>query len=251
MIKILVVHGSPHQGQTHAATMDFLEELGKRVAIEAKHVFLSQERLELCRGCGTCVTQGENGCPNKDGLAGVHAAIEASEAVILTSPVYALQVTALVKNFLDRSAYVMHRPRCFGKRFMSVSTQYYSGDRDVEKYLASVMRFWGFGVLPGLRLTMTWGRERVASEIGAAAGRFQEAMKKNAFPAPTLKEMLMFRFRRTAMGTKGFADTFPRDVEYYREKGWHIAPYYYDVKLSPLMSAAGSVFDAVGRRLIK
>jgi multimeric flavodoxin WrbA len=250
MLKILAIHGSPHKGQTCEAAMEFLKELGNKTDIETRHVYLFQQRLEFCRGCGTCVTHGEDGCPHKDGFREVHAAIRDADAVIVTTPVYALQVTALVKNFIDRSSYVMHRPCYFGKWFMSVSTQYFTGDKEVEKYLADVMRFWGFNVMPGLRITMTQKRDEVRKRIGAAVTRFQAIERRARFPVPTWKDLMMFRFRRSAMGSKRFADVFPRDVGYFREKGWLEAPYYYDVRLDPLKRAAGLVFDAVGRAMM-
>lgn len=40
---------------------------------------------------------GEDRCPNNDGLQEIHGIIRDVNAVIITTPVYALQVTALVK----------------------------------------------------------------------------------------------------------------------------------------------------------
>lgn len=250
-LKILVIHGSPHQGQTHAATMNFLEELGKRVVIEARHMSLFREKLELCLGCGACVVQGEEKCPGKEGLLRIHSMMRESDAVIITTPVYALQVTALVKNFIERSSYVMHRPCYFGKWFMPLSTQYVGGDKDVEKYLSSVMRFWGFNVIPGLRLTMSWDKGKIGRKVVAAADRFLKAVKRTKFPAPSPMDLMMFRFRRSAMKGKSFPETFPRDAEYFQEKGWLESPYYYDVRLNPLLSAAGAGFDVLGRKIMK
>lgn len=66
-LKVLVIHGSPHQGQTYETTMAFLKALGDRAEVDAKHVFLFQEKLAWCLGCGACVVQGEEKCPSKEG----------------------------------------------------------------------------------------------------------------------------------------------------------------------------------------
>lgn len=174
-----------------------------------------------------------------------------ADAVIVTTPVYALQVTALVKNFIERSSYIMHRPCYFGKWFMPLSTQYIGGDKDVEKYLASVMRFWGFNVIPGLRLTMSWDKNKIDRTVTTAADRFRKAVEQTGFPSPTFVDLMMFRFRRQAMRGKSYPETFPRDVEYFRERGWLESPYYYDVRLNPLLSAAGAGFDVLGRKITK
>jgi len=257
MLKILTIHGSPHKGQTYKATMEFFKELGDRMEIEIKHVFLFQEHLELCRGCGTCVVDGEERCPIRDELMNIHAIMQSSDAVIITTPIYALHVSALVKNFLERSAYIMHRPCYFGKWFMSISTQAFSGDKDVAKYLANVMHFWGFNLIPSLCLTIAPGTQTTKQakefwkKINRAVNHFLAIEKKPRFPVPSFKEFMMFRFRRTVIGSNSFSDTFPRDYDYFREKGWLSAPYYYDVHFNPFMKAFGMFFDAVGRKMTK
>ncbi len=250
-MKILTIHGSPHKGSTYDATMEFLKLLGNRIEIEVTHEFLFQEHLELCRGCGACVIRGEERCPNKDRIREIHALILESDAVLITTPVYALQVTALVKNFIERSSFVFHRPCYFGKWFMSISTQFYSGDKDVEKYLASVMNFWGFNVIPGLRLTMSQKKEVIEKTITAAVNRFLNVQTHKRFLVPKMKDLMMFRVRRTVMKSKSYLEEFPRDVEYFRKQGWLQSPYYYDVHLKPLKRVIGRFFDALGRKMIK
>jgi multimeric flavodoxin WrbA len=256
-VKILTIHGSPHKGQTYKATMEFLKELEDQVGIEVKHIFLYQNQLELCRGCGTCIVFGEDRCPNKDGLLQIHAMIQDADVLIITTPVYALHVTAIVKNLLERSAYIMHRPCYFGKWFMSISTQAYSGDKDVANYLASAMRFWGFNIIPGLRLTVAPGDEtkthkkKTRKKINTAISQFQSIEEKNKFPVPNLKELMIFRFRRSAITSKSYMEVFPRDVEYFKEHNWLSTPYYYDVHLNPLKKFGGRFFDTLGRRLMK
>ncbi|MFX1428334.1 MAG: flavodoxin family protein [Promethearchaeota archaeon] len=257
MLKILTIHGSPHKGQTYDATMEFLKELENRIEIEVRHIFLFQERLELCRGCGNCVVFGEDRCPNKDGILQIHAMMQDADAVIITTPVYALHVSALVKNFIERSAYIMHRPCYFGKWFMSISTQAFSGDKDVAKYLANAMQFWGFNIIPGLRLTMAPGEKTIAQKnaiskkINTAVNQFQVIGEKNRFPVPSWKELMMFRFRRSGITSKSYMDVFPRDVEYFQENDWLKTAYYYDIHLNPLMKIAGRFFDALGRKMMK
>ncbi len=249
MLKILTIHGSPRKRQTYEVTMEFLKELENRIEIEVKHVFLAQEHFDLCRGCGICVTNGEERCPSKDSVREIHKMMQNADTVIITTPVYALQVTALVKNFLERSSYILHRPCFFGKWFMSISTQAFSGDKDVAKYLANVMHMCGFNIIPGLRLTMNGDKNAISEKINDAVNRFQAIEKKARFPIPTWKDFMMFRVRRSVMHSKSYADTFPRDIEYFQEKGWLTGPYYYDTHLNPLKKVTGRLFDALGRKL--
>ncbi len=257
MLKVLAIHGSPHNGQTYEATLEFLKELGNRIEIDAGQVFLFQERLELCRGCGTCIVLGEERCPNQDGLREIHAKMRDADAVIITTPVYALHVSALVKNFIERSAFMMHRPCFFGKWFMPITTQAFSGDKDVAKYMKNAMHFLGFHTIPGLHLTGAPGsrttaqKNAVQKKINDAVDRFQAIQKQARFPVPAWKDFMMFRFRRSGVDSKDMAEVFPRDLEYFRENGWLKRDYYYDVRLNPLMKAAGRFFDASGRKMMK
>ena len=75
--------------------------------------------------------------------------------------------------------------------------------------------------------------------------------KKDKFPVPTYRELMMFRLRRIAITSKSYMDVFPRDVEYFREKDWLRTAYYYDVHLNPLMKISGRFFDALGRKMMK
>ncbi|NHI92326.1 MAG: flavodoxin family protein [Candidatus Lokiarchaeota archaeon] len=248
MLKILIIHGSPQKRQTYEATMEFLKELGNQIETEVKHVFLLQEHLELCRGCATCITHGEDRCSFKDGLKEIHTSMQDADVVIITTPIYALQVTALVKNFLERSSYILHRPCFFGKWFMSISTQAYSGDKEVAQYLANVMHLCGFNIIPSLRITIEQKKE-ISKKIRAAVNHFQAIERKTGFPHPTWKDFMMFRVRRSVMNSKSYEDKFPCDVEYFREKNWFKTHYYYDIHINPLMKIMGKFFDSLGRRI--
>jgi multimeric flavodoxin WrbA len=41
-----------------------------------------------------------------------------ADGVIFASPIYTFHVTGLMKNFIDRFSYCVHRPRFFGKKAM-------------------------------------------------------------------------------------------------------------------------------------
>ncbi len=139
-----------------------LKELGD---IDFEYVFLKDADLKECRGCGACLEKGEEFCPLKDEKTDIFQKMVYADRVIFASPVYSLQVTALLKNRLDRLAYVFHRPCFFHKTFMPIVTQGVYGVEGVLKYLDKVARFWGFKPCPGLGLTVAWEKHcRLNSE---------------------------------------------------------------------------------------
>ncbi|WP_347707330.1 NAD(P)H-dependent oxidoreductase [Clostridium sporogenes] len=48
--------------------------------------------------------------------------MEKADALIVTSPVYSLQITGLLKNSIDHMAYNFHRPRFFTKKALVITT---------------------------------------------------------------------------------------------------------------------------------
>jgi multimeric flavodoxin WrbA len=73
-----------------------------------------------CKGCFVCISNGEEFCPLKDDNEWLSRRIEDADGVIVSSPNYAANVTSLMKNYIDRNAYICHRPKFFGKKFMLV-----------------------------------------------------------------------------------------------------------------------------------
>lgn len=64
----------------------------------------------------TCFLKGENKCPHSKTIQPIAEKIEKADCVIITSPSYSLNVTAVCKNFIDHMSYKFHRPSYFDKK---------------------------------------------------------------------------------------------------------------------------------------
>ncbi len=127
-MKILAIMGSPRKkGNTYKVVQEIEERMKEMGDLEFEYLFLKDANLEPCRGCHTCLLKGEDLCPIDDDRPKIEEQILNSDGVILASPVYLFNVSALMKKFLDRFAYVCHRPRFFNQYLMSVSTAGGSG----------------------------------------------------------------------------------------------------------------------------
>lgn len=240
--KVIAIIGSPRKGRTLEA-VDILEKRLKELGdIDFEYVFLKDVNLKQCRGCGLCFEKGEEFCPLKDDRADISSKMMKADGIIFATPVYSLQVTALLKNFLDRMAYVFHRPCFFHKSFMPVVTQGVYGVEGVLKYLDEVASLWGFRVCPGLGLTMLWEKpstsdlKKVDDEAVKAAKRFYDYLTRMSDPVPSMKEVIMFRSVRAF---HSIAAGFPRDHQYYKEQGWFDSDYYYETRLGWHKKLAG------------
>lgn len=253
MKKIVAVIGSPRNGESLKAVRGLERRLKSLGAAELEYVFLKDSDIRPCKGCFLCLSRGEEFCPHKDDVPRIHALIAASDGVLFATPNYSMQVTALAKNFLDRSAYIFHRPRYFGKVFMGLVTQAVYGGEPILKYLEELAAFWGFSPAPGVLLNIL-ERDQLPSEARAVEDRLDSVARELSwrldgprFPRPPLKFTFIFGMVRTLHRLS--AEDSSCDYRYYREKGWFESPYYYPVGLGPLGSAARKAGEIMGARL--
>lgn len=243
--KVTAIVGSPRKGDTYRIVKMVEGLLTARGAVDLECVLLKDCHLEPCTGCGLCMIKGEQYCPRKDDLAAIFSHMMDSDGVIVATPVYGLHVTALVKNLVDRLAFVFHRPCFFHKAFMPVAVQAIYGGNDVLKYLNTVARFWGFKTCRGVSIT-TLSTESgepglSTTTLDEAAGRFHRLLNDPRDPVPSLRDIAMFRGTRTWRPV--LAETFPCDHEYFKERGWLESDYFYEVRLDPFRRALGAFVD--------
>jgi len=115
--------GSPRKGNTYEIVRRIEDKMMSLGPIEFEYIFLKDAYLGSCCGCQLCFLHGEGACPLGDDRAVMAQKMQEVDGLILASPVYALQVPAVMKNLLDRFAYLFHRPRLFGKKALAVADE--------------------------------------------------------------------------------------------------------------------------------
>jgi multimeric flavodoxin WrbA len=252
MKRVTAFVGSARRQHTLACVRRFLDTLAAPGDVETEIVRLSDCRIETCRGCKRCFDRGEELCPyagdDRDLLL---EKMMSSDGVVLASPVYTWQVSAIMKKFLDRLGFVCHRPRFFGKVFTSIVVQGIHGGRQVVKYLDFVGLTLGFEVVRGSCLTTidphtAEARRKNDRVLLAHSGRFREGLSRPRYPTPTLLRLAGFRMARTSMRLRLGEDA--PDHRFYRDHGWFESDYYYPVRLGPLTRAAGRLIDLAAAR---
>lgn len=245
-------------GVTYRATRRLLDDLESLGDVRGRVLFLSEYDLGLCRGCKACFLRGEQFCPLHDDRDALLDEVARSDGIVLASPVYSFQVSAILKAFLDRLGFAFHRPRFHGKAFTSIVVERLYGGRDVVKYLDLVGVGLGFNVVKGSRIVcrknpntalepmLEAERRRMDEVLARQSRRFHEQLSSPAFPEPSLFRLFGFRMARTSVRLE-LGEDF-RDHAYYRDHGWFTADYYYPTKLGPLKRAAGAAFDRLAAR---
>jgi len=254
-MKVLVIMGSPRKGNTYHAAERIREIMREKALVEWEYVMLRDLHLEQCRGCANCIVKGEEFCPVKDDIAGLTQKMHDADGVIFASPVYALQVTGLMKVFIDRHSYILHRPRFFGKKALILSTAGAVGVDDVMKYLDSVVHMWGFEVacragildesIPGSR------QEENDRTLREAAEAFSAALRRESPSKPNFMDVVIFHGLRATFDE--LAETFPADRAYWEQKGWmgKEARYFVDVPVNPAYHAVGALLEWYQRRQMR
>jgi multimeric flavodoxin WrbA len=252
MKKVTAFIGTESKKATLQAVQEFENNLKKFGEIDFEYVFLSDYHLDFCRGCKLCFNKGEEFCPLKDDRDILLEKLEHSDGIILATPNYAFQVSARMKNFLDRLAFIDHRPRFFGKTCTAIVVQGFHGGGSILKYLYLATESMGFHVSRGCCITVLdpmtqLQRASLTQKANQASARFYKELVRPT-PPPSFFKLMLFRFVRTFVKS---VDQEYRDYHYYQEKGWFEADYYYPTSLGPVKRLAGSLFDLLGRQVSK
>jgi multimeric flavodoxin WrbA len=251
--KILAIIGSARKKATFGAVQELEQNLKKWNEIIVEYAFLHDYDLKFCQGCLNCLDYGEDKCPLQDDRDQLLEKMENADGVILASPNYAFQVSARMKNFLDRFAYFYHRPYFFGKTFTAIITQGVFGGNKIRKYLESMGQNFGFNVVKGTAIKtsdpMTAKQEqKLKKKIYKTAKRFNKQLSRSKNATPSLYRLMMFRMSRNFIKN---LDPKYKDHQYFKKEGWFESDYYYRTNLGPIKTIIGKFFDFMGRQMAK
>jgi len=252
MKKVSAFIGTQTKNHTYQAVQEFEKNLKQYGEIDFEYIFLSDYHLEFCQGCKVCFDRGEEFCPLKDDRDVLLEKMEQSDGILFATPNYAFQLSARMKNLVDRIAFIDHRPRFFGKTCTAIVTQGIGKGGDILKYLYFTGENLGFHVSKGCCINtldpMTESQqEKLIREVKKASARFYKELLRPT-PPPSFFRLMMFRVSRPLVRSAGVKY---RDYHYYKEKGWFESDYYYPTSLGLPKMLAGHIFDFLGRRMAK
>ncbi|MBN1950283.1 MAG: flavodoxin family protein [Bacteroidales bacterium] len=251
-MKVTAFVGSARKKHSYQSVENLLQKLSAMGDIHYEIVHLSDYPIGICTGCKQCLDKGEERCRLKDSRDELLEKIEQSDGVIFASPNYAFHVSGRMKLFIDRLAYIFHRPCFFGKTFTSIVAQGIFGGNKIVSYFNFIGKALGFKVVKGICInSLEPMTEKVIKKneekIVRLSKRYYAQLMKKQLPRPSLFDMFVFRMSRTSMKIK-LNDDF-KDFRYYREKGWFQTDYYYPVSLSPMKKLAGNLFDYLATKV--
>lgn len=245
-MKILTIIGSPRrQGNSFQAAKKLEERMKSRGDYEFEYLFLRDARLESCLGCFTCLARGVEFCPLKDDRQAIEAKMKEADGLVLASPVYVMNVTALMKNFIDRMAYLCHRPAYHGKKALVLATTAGVGGKETLAYLELAAASWGFDVAGRCaQTTPAWpqtdgAKKKNRDALFKAAEKFAKSMRSAAAErkgrsSVRFKKYMGFRIMQTI--SQNVKKYMPADYSFYRNK-----EYYRPTRIGTLSKAATAI----------
>lgn len=161
-MKILAVNGSSRDfGNNFNIVNSYLDSFDKNYNT-TEFIQLSKLQIKSCTSCYSCKNPG-NHCVIQDDILTVNDKILDSDLLIISSPIYMWQLSALTKMFMERLYPLYHfdePSELSGKKLILIFTQA-SPDKDLYnsyfEHVKASMVFLGFNVidmivLPGLRM---------------------------------------------------------------------------------------------------
>jgi multimeric flavodoxin WrbA len=248
MKKVTAFIGSARKKNTYKAVEQFMNNLQKLGDVEYEIILLSHYNLGICRGCQLCFMKGEAFCPLKDDRDVLFDKIHLSDGVVFAAPNYTWDLSGMMKVFLDRFGFIVHRPRYFGKVFTSIVAQAMGRGEKIVETFDFTAKTLGFNTLKGITITAFDSRtekqqQKIDRDLSNHSQRFYTLLTKPAYPVPTLFQLSMFKISRNAI--KHEANPVSIDYRYYSDKGWLESEYYYPTHLSPLKKVAGYLFESM------
>lgn len=192
MMKYLIINGSPRKKNT----WKIVKQIKKSLDGEFEEIHLIKQKIPMCNGCYKCIEEGESKCPHFDTINPILEKIRWCDGLIVTSPVYAMNVTALLKNFFDHTAYIHHRPEFFDKKAMVVVSTAGAGQKKVANYIDETLRHWGVNKVYKIHIACGGKEHLETKDIDKKAKEFNRDVKSNKLHSPKFGDVLFYNVWR-------------------------------------------------------
>ncbi|NLI11331.1 flavodoxin family protein [Pelotomaculum propionicicum] len=147
-MKILAINGSHRKGKNTATLLNTVLDEAAALGASTELLELSDLNIKFCAACNKCLNKTQ--CSITDDMAIVEKKLLAADGILLGSPVYWVNVTTLMKNFMDRSRYLhLYKNVLDGKVGAALTTAglLYGGQETTLKIMECFLQFHGLHVV--------------------------------------------------------------------------------------------------------
>ena len=239
----LIINGSPRKKNTWAV----VEQVKKNLNGNFDEIQLSKEKIPLCNGCLKCIMDGEEKCHHFEKVNNILQKLEKADALIITSPVYAMNVSGLIKNFFDHTAYLYHRPVFFTKKALVVVTTAGTGHKKVAKYMDETVRHWGINKVYKLKFACGGKDSLDTKAIDKIAQEFRNDVESGKLHSPKFMDVIFFNVWK-AMAVMD--NPIKADCRFWHETGLVNHDFSPEVKLGIVKKAFSKIMFNVLKRVM-
>ena len=243
----LIINGSPRKKNTWSV----VERVKSNLDGNIEEIQLAKERIPLCNGGHKCVIEGYEKCPHFDKISSILEKFSDADGIIITSPVYSLNVSALLKNLFDHTAFLYHRPKFFTKKALVVVTTAGSGHKPVSKYMDETLRHWGVNKV--YKLIFACGGKDIldTKAIDKIALEFKSDVESGKLHSPKFKNILYHQVWRAMAANDNEENHMGLDRKYWNETGLINYDYAPEVNLGIIKKVFAKMMFFVLKRVIK
>ena len=146
---IIGLNGSPHREGNTATLLGWVLDGCREAGAEVRAIHLVDFDIRYCQGCYHCLRTGA--CCQPDDVARLAGMILAADGLVVGSPVYAGQPSALLKTFTDRiTLFALYMGTFDGQRAIGVATSGIAPTKGTARSAAK-----GFGRVCGVATAKT------------------------------------------------------------------------------------------------
>jgi multimeric flavodoxin WrbA len=168
-MKVVGIDGSPRKnGNTEKLLKQVLAGAAE-AGSNTTYLKIADLELNYCQGCGACRAAGE--CVMKDDMEVLVDEIQKSDVIVLSSPIYAWQVSGHLKVFMDRLCRLLtptYSSRLQGAK--KIAFVYTQGNPDGDRfkpymdYQEMLFPFLGFTAAGRIQAVGTRGKDDILSQ---------------------------------------------------------------------------------------
>ena len=245
-MKYVIINGSPRKKNTWKMVKQAQSNLDDDSEFEEIH--LMKEKIPVCNGCFKCFMEGEEKCPHFNLINPIIEKIENADGLVIASPVYAMNVSALLKNFLDHTAYFYHRPKFFDKKALVIVSTAGAGQKKVANYIDETLRHWGVNKVYKISIACGGKDHLETKEIDKTSQKFLKDMKSKKLHSPKFMDIIFYNVWRAMSISK---DPIKADAEYWQKTDLLNNDFAPCVKLNPVKKVFAKIMFFIMKKVIK
>ena len=243
-MKYVIINGSPRVGNT----CEVIKQAKTNLKGEFEEIHLAKENIPLCKGCFNCIMVGEEKCPHRKMVQPIMDKISDCDGIIIGSPVYAMNVTALLKNFLDHTAYLYHRPEFFTKKALIVVTTAGAGQKKVANYIDETLRHWGVNKVYKIAMACGGKDHLETKEIDKVSKKFSKDVESGKLHSPKFGDIIFFNVWRAMASSE---EPIEEDKEFWFKTDLVNHEFAPEVKLNFVKKSFAKVMFFIFKRVMK